>query len=255
MLIHTESEKLLVLEDKNYTEFSPVTAGMEKCVPEKSFGPSVRKYYLIHFIIKGSGSFINPKGEYTVSEGQAFLIRPDEICTYKTDSKNPWTYMWIGFNGRLAERFDNIPDVFEYDRGFADELSASFELRGGAEEYLTGMLFKLYAELFGSRIKNDYISRITGFINANYMQDITVSGIADMLSVSRKYLARIFKEQTGTTMKQYLIKKRLKEAKRLLESGFTVEEAGMMTGYPDSFTFSKAFKKIYGKPPVYYKKP
>lgn len=254
LLIRNKDEIVLVLEDKKFTELSPVTAGMEKCTPDKSFGPCIRDFYLIHFIEKGSGTFVSPKGEYRVSEGNAFLIRPGEICTYTTDKENPWTYLWIGFDGKLAKDFEMHETVFGYDQAVTDEIKNVFDLSGGAEEYLAGVLFKLYAEIFGEKEKQDYASRVKGYINANYMKNISISEISDIMNVNRKYLARIFKEKAGVSMKQFLIDKRLKEAKRLLEKGYGVEETGIMTGYADGFTFSKAFKKKYGVSPVFFKK-
>lgn len=243
----------VALENKGFTEFSPCDTGMENCAPLKSYGPTVRDYYLIHFVREGTGVFKNPRGEHRVSAGQAFLIRPDEVCVYTTDENNPWTYAWLGFRGSLASKFDACRDVFEYDSSVYDEINFVFGMEMAKEEYLTGIIFKLYAELFGSRIKNDYSNKVIGYIDANYMNDISIGQIADKLNVNRKYLARIFKKKTDMTMQQYLIKKRMSEAKKLLKSGYNVEETAYMTGYTDSFAFSKIFKKTYGKPPLSYK--
>ena len=121
------------------------------------------------------------------------------------------------------------------------------------EENLTGLLFKLYATLFAPKEKNDLVSKVIGYINARYMYSISINEIASFLGVNRKYLARIFKERTGSTMQKHLIKKRMTEAKKLLKSGHRVEETAFMVGYGDSFTFSKAFKKYCGSSPQYFK--
>lgn len=244
----------IMLENKNYTEFSAVTAGAEICRADKPYAPTVREYYLVHFVLSGRGVLETPRGRYEIKAGEAFLVRPGEIASYGPDKNDPWEYTWIGFIGNLAEKFNGLDDVFEFDQTVADELDFALEQNEGREEYMCSVLFKLYASLFSSGISRDYIKRIKSYINANYMQDITISGIADMLNVSRKYLARIFREKTGITMKQYLINKRMNEGKKLLSRGYTVEETAAMVGYSDSFVFSKAFKKQYGKPPVYFKK-
>lgn len=241
------------LENKDFREFYPCCAGMEECDPLKSFGPSIRDHYLIHFVKKGSGIFENPAGTREVVAGQAFVIRPGEMCTYTTNKDNPWTYLWVGFRGELAKKFDSCPDVFEYDEQLYEIINYAMSMDTAKEEYLTGLLFMMYAKLFGSRIKNDYSNKVTGYIDANYMHDIKISQIADNLNVNRKYLARIFKEKMGITMQEYLINKRMSEAKKLLRAGYNVEEAAYMTGYSDSFAFSKIFKKTYGKPPLSYK--
>ncbi len=51
-----------------------------------------------------------------------------------------------------------------------------------------------------------------------------------------------------------MIEKRLSEAKKLIERGYNVGEAGMLCGYSDTFAFSKAFKSFFGVSPKAFKK-
>ena len=74
-------EKHVMLEDKQYTEFCPTVLGWEQCHVGHSFGPTVRNDYLIHFVVDGCGTFINQNATYNVTPGNAFVIRPGEICT------------------------------------------------------------------------------------------------------------------------------------------------------------------------------
>ena len=93
---------VIPLENKGFSDYIPVDFGMERNYPSHSFGPNIRDYYLIHFILEGKGVFINPKKQYELEKGDAFLIRPGEVCTYKADNDEPWTYIWIGFNGNMS---------------------------------------------------------------------------------------------------------------------------------------------------------
>ncbi|MBR2650238.1 MAG: AraC family transcriptional regulator [Clostridia bacterium] len=243
-----------LIEDKGFSDFSPCDFGQERCEPSHKFGPHIRSYYLIHFVTAGSGTFTSPRGTFSVRAGEAFIIRRGEVTVYEADKDTPWSYTWLGFTGSLSSRFEELPDVVEYDSGFINELSWAFELDVGCEEYLTGMIFKLYAYLFGSRIKVDHPNKVHAFINAHYMEDISIAKIADSLGLDRKYLARIYKEKFGITMQQQLIDKRLHEAKKLLLRGHGVEESAYMVGYSDYFGFSKAFKRKYGDSPINFKR-
>ncbi len=245
---------ILPLEERKFTEFSPCDAGEQKCEPSHKFGPYIRNYCLIHFVISGTGTFKSPRGEYSLHEGQAFIIHPGEINVYEADRENPWEYIWVGFRGAFAGKFAELPDVFFYDNNIIEEIRETFRMEKGCEEMLTGVIFKLYARLFGSTVKNDYSNKVISFINSHYMEDIKIASIAKNLGLDRKYLARIFKESQGIDMKTFLINKRLHEAKKLLLLGFNVEESAYMVGYKDPFGFSKAFKKRYGKSPVSLKK-
>lgn len=245
-----EMRKIYLLENKGFSDFSPCDAGREDCEPGHKFGPRIRNYYLIHFVLSGEGSFTTPRGECKVKSGEAFLIKPGEITVYEADSNAPWEYIWLGFRGNLSDRFAILGDVFEYPRDITDDLEGAFATELGREEALTSVIFKLAALLFSEHAGNDYQNQVKSYIDTHYMENITISDIAQTLSLNRKYLARIFKEKNGISMQEYLINKRLYEAKKLLLQGYTVEESSYMVGYSDQFGFSKAFKKRYGISPV-----
>lgn len=244
----------LLLENKQYHDLCPVDFGFDRCEPGHSFGPHRREYYLIHCVMSGTGIFKNERAIYNIRKNQAFLIRPGEICKYTADKINPWYYVWIGFTGQLAADFDEIADVFEADCLLFEEMKTAADSDCDKEAFLTGMLFKLYSDLFRSRKKPNYTNKVIEFINANYMNDICISDIADSLCLNRKYLSRLFKQQTGTTMQRFLLEKRMTEAVKLLYDGYSVKETSQMAGYSDMFAFSKIFKQRFGISPVHYKK-
>ena len=241
------------IENKGFSDFLPCDAGRERCEPCYKFGPHIRNYYLIHFVVSGEGKFSTPRGEYTVRAGEAFFIRPGEITTYEADAKNPWEYVWVGFKGDLACRFDALGDVLEYAEDLIDELESAFCSEVGREELVASVIFKLSGTLFAERSANDYPNRVKSYIDAHYMENLSISDIADMLSLNRKYLAKIFKDKIGISMQEYLINKRLHEAKKLLKLGHSVEQAAGMVGYSDQFGFTKAFNQRYGSSPSSYK--
>ena len=55
--------------------------------------------------------------------------------------------------------------------------------------------------------------------------DIKIEAIAGMLSLNRKYLSRIFKNRYGISIQQYLVEKRLTEAQKFLNMGYSVEQS------------------------------
>jgi len=241
-----------IIENKNYREFVPLGLGREDCEPGHSFG-AIREIYIIHFVLDGCGIFKTGDKIFRLKKGDAFLIRPGEYTYYEADMEKPWTYMWIHFNGNLAKSFDSYDDVFKYDKSYADDLISAFSMEDGVEEYLTGMLFILHSSLFAGSSDNAFPKKVKNYIDINYMNDIKIEEIAKSLNLNRKYLSRIFKEKYGISMQQYLIKKRMHEAKKLLSSGYSVSETAFMTGYSDCFNFSNAFKKYYGESPIKFR--
>ena len=120
------------------------------------------------------------------------------------------------------------------------------------EEQLVSILFRLYRSLFKNKISSNPINQAIGYINIYYANNLKISELAEKLHLNRKYLSRAFKKHTGETLQQYMLKQRMNEAKKLLESGYSINETAIALGYSDSFAFSKAFKKIYNNSPKMY---
>ena len=94
---------------------------------------------------------------------------------------------------------------------------------------------------------------IQNYVETNYNTQCDVADIAAVVGLERHYLARLFRQKTGGTLKDYITEKRMEEAKQLLKSGQTVGNAAQMVGYSDPFVFSKMFKKRFGMPPGEWK--
>ena len=246
------SDKLYLvhLVNRSFHDLNPLIVGEHACPAGHSFGPSMRKYTLIHFVESGEGTLCKGGETYTVHAGEAFLILPGEITLYSASETDPWTYRWVGFDGALSERFSELPPVFSCPSHWGDKLIAALENDGMSEYRIASVLFGLYAELFASaRPHSHYVRRVKNLFNTLYMQDLRVEEIADTLNLDRRYLSRIFKEKTGQTMQEYLIGVRMEAAKAQLLRGGTVAEAAKLSGYKDVCNFSKMFKRTFGVSP------
>ncbi len=243
-----------ILVNRNLKDLNPLFVGTEHCLPGKSFGPTVRKYALIHCILEGKGKIYKQEGTYLAQAGEAFLILPGEVVTYEADHDDPWVYQWVGFDGELAERFRELPTVIPLSSSYTQAMLDS--LGSDLREYrIAALLFEMSAALFGEKkAEHDYVRRVQDYIRAVYMQDLHVEDIAESMNLNRRYLSRFFKKKTGMTVQEYLIHTRMEEAKRLLLQGKSVSEAAMLCGYQDPFHFSKMFKHYFGVSPGLWKK-
>ena len=85
--------------------------------------------------------------------------------------------------------------------------------------------------------------------------DLSVESICKELHVSSSYFSKIFKQETETTFLNYLIRRRMEEAKMLLKmTDYKSHVIGTMVGYPEPNYFSYVFKKHCGISPVKYRK-
>lgn len=240
----------IAIQNKGFHDINPISCGYEACLPNHRFGPTIRHYYLIHCVLSGQGTFECTSGSYTLSAGEAFLIKPEEVTVYTADSHNPWFYIWIGFNGAYANKLDELAaPVFPAPVGLFRDIQGAERLPAMREEYLAGKIFLLLSDLFGAQKNENYADMAADFIAANYLRDIKIRDVAKAVGLDQRYLSRLFKAKTGCSMQEYLIRRRMEEAVRLLQKGFLVTEAAAMVGYRDPFVFSKAFKHYYGSAP------
>ena len=84
---------------------------------------------------------------------------------------------------------------------------------------------------------------------------LSVETVCGELHVSSSHFSKIFKQETGSTFLNYLIDRRMEEAKRLLnKTDYKSHVIGEMVGYPEPNYFSYVFKKNCGLSPAKYRK-
>ena len=98
--------------------------------------------------------------------------------------------------------------------------------------------------------------KVIHLISKKYMEpDLSVEMICDCLGKSRSYLSRMFKENTGMNLLDYLHTTRLTEAKKLLnETDLGISEIASRVGYYSGWTLARVFKRYEGITPTAYRK-
>ncbi|MGN7471453.1 AraC family transcriptional regulator [Brevibacillus sp. SAFN-007a] len=98
--------------------------------------------------------------------------------------------------------------------------------------------------------KADLVSQAKQLIHTHYSEPLTLEAIAQKLNYSIPYLSRQFKQQTGHSPIDYLIRVRLDRAKALLvQTDASLQEVAEGVGYSDLSYFIRAFKKHTGVTP------
>jgi len=99
---------------------------------------------------------------------------------------------------------------------------------------------------------NNLVHSVVEYINEHLLECINLEELSQAHFVSKNYLCRIFKKQTGTTIVNYIILRRIAEAKKFLGEGYDVKETCEKCGFNDYSHFIRTFKKIVGSPPKKY---
>ncbi len=103
--------------------------------------------------------------------------------------------------------------------------------------------------------KSYRIKEVIEYIHKNYAKDISLETIAENAGLNSSYLSRLFKEETGVTITNYILKCRIEAAIQYLKKdNLKSYEISELVGFQNVEYFCTAFKKYMGKTPVEYKK-
>lgn len=103
------------------------------------------------------------------------------------------------------------------------------------------------------KITRKEIEQICEYVHKNYMEDLSLTRIAEYINMSPNYLSKLFYEETGENLITYINRTRIHKAKEIMEKDcYLVYEIAEMVGIPDSKYFSKVFKGVMGVPPKDY---
>ena len=274
---YIEDSKVRYLEPqkKQSVDLFLCFCGIEDCAPSYSYGPAVRPQYVIHYIIDGEGSYTVNNKTHLLKKNQGFLIRPGTVTYYEAAKDNPWSYMWIGFNGVKAETYLNYANlneenlIFEYStddtlKEYISEMLKLNEMDYSNELKLEGLLYLFMSKLVETRkeVFNQkayksaelYLEKSIEFIENNYSNNIKINDIASYIGINRSYLTHIFKKNINISPQDFLVNYKIDKACNLLQNtDLSIKVVAASIGYSDPLTFSKIFKKVKGLSPKNYR--
>ena len=97
----------------------------------------------------------------------------------------------------------------------------------------------------------DIIQPALRYVNEHFDKEIRLDALAKMCDLSKSYFCRVFKETCGTSVTDYVISLRMREACRLLATtDESVVSIAVEVGYVDCGYFNKLFKKNVGCTPL-----
>lgn len=92
------------------------------------------------------------------------------------------------------------------------------------------------------------------YIKSCYTENISLSDVADVLGIHKVYLSRLFKEETGENISNFIIKVKIEKAKKMiLSTNYKLYEISEQVGFKNSQQFSVVFKKYTGLTPLEFR--
>ncbi|MNO13968.1 Regulatory protein SoxS [compost metagenome] len=100
-----------------------------------------------------------------------------------------------------------------------------------------------------------YSEQIMNWIEEHYQEEVNLEQLAAETHLSKSYVSRVFHQETGGRLVDYLTARRIKQACRLLSTtDMPVEQIGIAVGFPNASYFNQLFKRVLGTTPLKYRK-
>jgi AraC-like DNA-binding protein len=232
-------------------------------------------YFVIALVERGAVSYWYQGAERTASAGQVFVVNPGEPHTGGPATADGYTYRVlyprVEYLARVAEDIGTWGGVtfFKGDVLRDPQLAAilsSFHTRlaeeasaARCESLLLKALARLITEHSDPRVTARTIGRerpavrtACEYIQAHFDEDVSLSKLAALVSLSPYYFARAFESETGLPPHAYLETVRIRKAREFLDHGDTAVSAALAAGYVDQSHLTHRFKRFLGITPGQY---
>lgn len=247
----------------------------KRCTEKHEIGSQhYHDHFEIYFLEQGSCRYFIDNDTYDIETGDIVLIPAGTIhkTTYNENKSIRHliycssayipasivryfpSILYVYRNKKTYARIKEIFNDIEKESISPDEFSNDVLL------HYVHLLFFLLARNNDSEepahIGNTYTAKTIAYIKENYRQDIKLTDLASRLFVSCEHLSRIFKQDTGLCISEYISIIRLQQAQELLCSSpdMSITEIAQKCGFNDSNYFSKKFKSAYGISPLAFRK-
>lgn len=190
-----------------------------------------------------------------------FLFQAINRGLYTRDElKNLLYYMTFTFTRELSEFPSEYTDSWRVEA--LDPITHAIDRFETMEDIKKILLERLrsvaesWKQLRETKNQRLLIHDVKAYIDTHYANaDLSLQLLAEQFSVSKNYISRLFKEETGENFIDYLTELRIVHSKQLLEETDTsIQDIAGRVGYEHYFSFNRAFKKLTGFPPSDFRK-
>ena len=98
------------------------------------------------------------------------------------------------------------------------------------------------------------IANINKYINDHLNEDLSLIALSEKVFLNPAYLSRIYKQETGMNISEYICHMRINKAKELLrQSDFKIHEIAAAVGFESAAYFTRVFKQLTQITPQEYR--
>lgn len=237
------------------------------------------------FISQGYGIVIVDNQQYTLRPGRLFVFPPFKLhkVFVEQSDRNHYIRTTVHLDHQLLDGFLScFPQRrAHFSRLWGAESDAHiFDLADNAQhietilesfqrlqlaatpqwEDIAMMILQLMEFMPEQQVKRKTVSRTTAskvmqWIEENYVMKFSLAELSAAIGLSQSYISRVFSQETGGSVVDYLATRRIKRACELLRStDMRIEEVGSQCGFTDTPYFITCFRKLIGRTPLQYRK-
>lgn len=231
-------------------------------------------WHQILYSAKGSGTLKYGSTTMPLTDNCYFFIPANFPHEYYPDGEK-WDVRWVVFDGYACNHIfselgltkpvivtpdDSTRMLKLFDKMFVtlrtDKVYGNYICSGLVYQYI--MEFHRFASdksVAGGVDRSDILMPALNYIDEHFREDFPVTVLADAAGISQQYLCRVFRQTMNIRPNEYITRRRLQEAMRLLlENDVQLAEIAVSSGFSDAGYFGTVFKKYTGMTPLEYRK-
>jgi AraC-like DNA-binding protein/mannose-6-phosphate isomerase-like protein (cupin superfamily) len=256
--------------------FTVIFAGKRLFHAELDLSLRVHPANSIHLIIGGKGRYTINRTSLEAKPGALFFFTPGMLFEWESTMKDPLEFYSVRFDYAEAYRkeggwhFRSHPlDEFPFSGlysvrdtlGIANSFEHLFRLSRKIDHRSTilrnmafqELLLHIAQDILNGQMPSDsgaIIEASVEYMMQHYREKLNLDQLARQAGWSTGHYCKIFRNFTGYSPTEYLIRLRITRAKELLEfQHYKLKDIAASVGYEDEFYFSRLFKKTTGVSP------
>ncbi|ADG18827.1 transcriptional regulator, AraC family [Paraburkholderia atlantica] len=242
-----------------------------------AYDPHDHDDMLIGYTEQGVQRFQCHRSLHTSVPGRAILIEPGALHDGHAPEAGGFTYAMLylpqAWVERAARRLElpglaGVEAVFGHtlvdDRALVETIRRAFiaihgnEGRLARDQMLDRLLLRLGAQLRDAPLTGDpaaspAIARVRDLLHEHMDGNLGLDELAEVAGIDRFRLTRLFQRAFGTSPHAYLVRLRLRAARRLLATGRTPAQVAAEVGFADQSHLGRWFRRAYRMTPAAYR--
>ena len=238
--------------------------------------PHLHSRYEIYYNITGATGFIVDKRVYSCSGRDLFIIPKAKVHKAIVSPGAEYERCIISIDSKIVDYINSMPHASR-NLAWLDCVGDTITAKVNPDEKMHKEILsfvkeyeKTAGELSKFALLLDFLEGIGGVFKSTLaaqtmtpeslavraliaieesFQSAKISDVAERLYVTGGHLGKVFKAEMGMSISDYLILRKIAEAKKLLYMGLSVKEACHLSGFGNYSNFIRTFKNVEGYPP------